>query len=204
MPFSRSQSILDAAQPDERACRRTSRTCGVRVHEQIRRNTGPAERVHPGSPETKPAEGRHANISVSRGYRTRPASPSNPTKRPAADQARQCMLGCLSPNDGRTTPRGGRLTTSTNRTGRSTRSACVALSSTGMFCLLYEPFGRSAVGGDGAAIVVGQSPAVARDHHRVPSTGQSRTKFPVIAGGSVNSPAGPRRLLGGAGHVRDV
>lgn len=36
--------------------RRTGRTCEVRVHEQIRRNTGPAERVHPGSPETKPAE----------------------------------------------------------------------------------------------------------------------------------------------------
>jgi len=56
MPFSRSQSILNAARSDERACPPTGRTCEVRVHEQIRRNTGPAERVHPGSPETKPAE----------------------------------------------------------------------------------------------------------------------------------------------------
>ena len=44
------------AAPMSEPVRRTGRTCEVRVHEQIRRNTGPAERVHPGSPETKPAE----------------------------------------------------------------------------------------------------------------------------------------------------
>jgi hypothetical protein len=46
--------------------RPTGRTCAVRVHEQIRRNTGPAERVHPGSPETKPAEAGSQRLGGSR------------------------------------------------------------------------------------------------------------------------------------------
>lgn len=46
--------------------RRTGRRCEVRVHEQIRRNTGPAERVHPGSPETKPAEAGSQRLGGSR------------------------------------------------------------------------------------------------------------------------------------------
>lgn len=144
MPFSRSQSILDAAQPDERACRRTSRTCEVRVHEQIRRSIGPAERVHPGSPETKPAEGQHANISVSRGYRTRPASPSNSTKRPAADQARPgSERRDAHPRTTVERLRAVHVRHVDESDRRSTRSACIALSSTGMFCLLSEPFSRA-------------------------------------------------------------
>ena len=46
--------------------RRTGRRCEVRVHEQMRRNTGPAERVHPGSPETKPAEAGSQRLGGSR------------------------------------------------------------------------------------------------------------------------------------------
>jgi hypothetical protein len=46
--------------------RRTGRRCEVRVHEQIRRNTGPAERVHTGSPETEPAEAGSQRLGGSR------------------------------------------------------------------------------------------------------------------------------------------
>ena len=72
--------------------------CEVRVHEQIRRSTGPAERVHPGSPETKPTEGRHANISVGRAYPTRPADPLERDKGPSrAGQPASTPRSCRRP-----------------------------------------------------------------------------------------------------------
>ena len=159
--------------PMRRACRRTSRRCEVRVHEQIRRSTGPAERVHPGSPETRAGGGPACNISVSRGYRTRPASPSNSTNvLPPTRPGQAVNVGMLVPE--RRSNDSARCTsdTSMNPTGDQHEARVSPWSSTGMFCLLAEPFSRAEA--HGAAIVVGQSPAVARDHHSVPSTGQSR------------------------------
>ena len=116
MPFSRSQSILSAAQPDERACP-PDRPNGVKS--ESTNKFGEIPDPPSGCILDRRRRSRRrpaANVSVLPGYRTRPASASKRHKTSCRQPGQAVTFECLSPkrwsSEG-AAPHGHRLNRST-------------------------------------------------------------------------------------------